>query len=154
MNAECFALHDADSQRVIDCLLSAETIHAYHLQTESEFAQIVEPSLMRHLRIMQQTAQQIMSGGVELVIAQERSSVDLLLTELFALATWHGWPLPVKAQGEKVLPPSLPRSGLLGTDARGDGAVLWLDQGVIYLSRSRMVSDQADMTHHWSGHDH
>ena len=76
-------------------------------------------------------------------------AADELLTDLFAVATWRSWPLPLEMIGERDLPvDDLPR-GLLGQDAGTDGAKLWLlDDETLALSRDREADDVADMGGH------
>ncbi|TVR43098.1 MAG: hypothetical protein EA402_10240 [Planctomycetota bacterium] len=145
---ECFTL-DSGPEALIAQLASESCLQAYIQVSTEELAGVVEPSLMRHLRQMQDCLQQIMGGGFEVAVASNRQGMDLLLTELLALGTWHGWELPLQAAAVRDLPQPAPASGLLGTDAQGEGARCWLQGELVWLSRCREVTDQADMSQHW-----
>ena len=153
MSIECYRwlVLVPDSQQTIHALLSAELLMQYSEFSVGELAQIVEPSLMQHVRRMQNLAQQVLTAGVEIVCEKDREGVDLLLTEIVALGTWCGWNLPLEKTAPPAHPLPLPTSGFLQTGASSEGATLWAIEDQVYLSRSREVTDTADMSEHWGG---
>jgi len=150
MQIECFCWVDVDPLMGPQTLLSSEVLTLYYEHSVGELAQVVEPTLMRHVRQMQQLAQHVLSSGYDATLSHDRPGLDALLTEIVALGTWFNWPLPLRKTSPPETPQPLPLSGLLGTDNRGDGAALWAIDGQIYLARVRDVSGQADMTQHWA----
>jgi hypothetical protein len=138
---------------LLDALAGHEHIMAWMAQAEEEPAGLVDRPLLEHLGRCKRTAQQLLTAGLEFLMAQDQEATDLLLTDCFACGTWSGWALPVEkleSIEDEEAPEDCPR-GLLGTDQVGSGATIWqVADNEVWLSRNRKAPSEADQQH-WQG---
>lgn len=127
-----------DPPSLLAALAAPELLDRYLAQLAAELPALADRALVRHLRQLAALAAEARAEGLERLAARDQHAADALLTDLFAVATWHGWELPLEALGERELPvEGLPR-GLLGADRAADGAHLWVvDEDTVALARCR-----------------
>lgn len=144
-------LFRTDPAALIDVLGSEEVLRRYLAAQEAEVPVLADRQLVAHLRRLNGLAARALTGGITVLAKQDAAAADQLLTDLLAVATWHGWELPLAREGEtEVDVAGLPR-GLLGADPGLEGAAAWVvDHGHVALARLREASDSAD----WSNHHH
>jgi len=142
MRCACFR---TDPAALLAALSSEQALARWQETITDEARALADRALIRHLRALTAVAGQVRHEGVERVAQRDPAAVDALLSELFAVATWHGWPLPIEPLGEQDLAvEGLPR-GLLGADASRDGASLWLvDDQTVALARNRIVGSETE----------
>ena len=135
-----------DPPTLVAALTQIELLQRYQDALALETKSLADRTLLRHVRRMSTLASQVMVGGFETVARNDLAGADELLTDLFAVATWHDWDLPAERLGEQELPvDDLPR-GLLAADQGAESAKLWLLDGTtVALSRARESGDQAEM---------
>ena len=139
-----------DLPSLVAALTAPELLARYLDTAAGELAGLADAAQVRHVRRMTGLAGQA-QGGFDLVARRDPPAADALLTELFAVATWHGWELPIADLGaEETDIDGLPR-GLLGCDP-GGGAGLWqLDATTVGLARHLEADRSADHGH-WQRH--
>lgn len=144
----CHCYH-VDQPSLLTALTDEAFIARYQQALGDELPSLADRALVRFLRKQSTLANRALSEGFDRLAEQDTVAADGLLTDLFAVATWHGWDLPIESLGERDLPvEELPR-GLLGADTATDGAKLWvIDQETIALSRDREADDVPDMESH------
>lgn len=104
--------------------------------------------LLAHLKRLNLTASSILGCGFARAARLDPQAVDALLSDVFAVATWRGWPLPIEAEAEQeVIIDGVPR-GLLGVDTSPGAGVWRIDHRTLALARQCQAADQAD----WSSH--
>ena len=138
----CHCYH-VDQPSLLTALTDEALIAKYQSAIGDEIPSLADRALIRFLRKQITLATRALSEGFDRLAEQDTAAADELLTDLFAVATWHGWELPIESLGERDLPvEEIPR-GLLGADTASDGAKLWvIDHETIALSRDR-VADEA-----------
>ena len=138
----CHCYH-VDQPSLLTALTDEALIAKYQSAIGDEIPSLADRALIRFLRKQITLATRALSEGFDRLAEQDTAAADELLTDLFAVATWHGWELPIESLGERELPvEEIPR-GLLGADTASDGAKLWVvDHETIALSRDR-VADEA-----------
>lgn len=151
MHCTCYRI---DPPSLVAALTEPVLLARYQEQTAEEVRSLADRALLRHLKRMSTLASQVMAHGFETVARHDLEGADALLTELFSVATWHGWALPIEDLGTQDLPvEDLPR-GLLAADATPDNARLWLLDGrTLALSRDRAAGEEADLEHHKQFHE-
>lgn len=144
----CHCYH-VDQPSLLTALTDEAFITRYQGAIGDELPSLADRGLVRFLRKQTTLATRALTDGFDRLAEQDTAAADGLLTDLFAVATWHGWELPIESLGERELPvEELPR-GLLGADTAIDGAKLWvIDHETIALSRDR----EADDVPHMEGH--
>lgn len=144
----CHCYH-VDQPSLLTALTDEAFITRYQSAIGDELPSLADRGLVRFLRKQTTLATRALTDGFDRLAEQDTAAADGLLTDLFAVATWHGWELPIESLGERDLPvEELPR-GLLGADTATDGAKLWvIDHETIALSRDR----EADDVPHMEGH--
>jgi hypothetical protein len=140
MRCHCYHI---DQPSLLTALTDEALIAKYQSTIGDEIPSLADRALIRFLRKQITLATRALSEGFDRLAEQDTAAADELLTDLFAVATWHGWELPIESLGERDLPvEEIPR-GLLGADTASDGAKLWvIDHETIALSRDR-VADEA-----------
>lgn len=130
-----------DPASLVAALTEPAMLARYQQQVADELPSLADPTLVKALRRLAATAQHAIMRGFEEVARTDLPSADELLTDVFAVATWHGWELPIEDHGEQDLPlDGLPR-GLLAADANPEGAHLWMIDGTsVALARARNVA--------------
>ncbi len=148
------ALYRCDVPVLLSALTDVDMVVRWQQAVGDERPCLADRPLLIHLKRLEATAARMLASGFEACARQDRAAVDALLTDLFAVATWHGWELPVQPlEAQDLILADLPR-GLLGADI-SDGAGLWLiDGSTIALARDRQASDQADWSSHVRAHGH
>ena len=138
----CHCYH-VDPPSLLTALTDEALIAKYQSAIGDEIPSLADRALIRFLRKQITLATRALSEGFDRLAEQDTAAADELLTDLFAVATWHGWELPIESLGERELPvEEIPR-GLLGADTASDGAKLWvIDHETIALSRDR-IADEA-----------
>lgn len=137
-----------DPAALIDALGSEPLLRRYLAAQEAELPSLADRTLSAHLRRLNGLAAQALVVGVTILAKRDAAHADALLSDVFAVATWHGWELPAEALGEdEVEVAGLPR-GLLGADPGHEGASVWvLDHATVALARARQ-SGEADWHEH------
>ena len=140
MRCNCYHV---DQPSLLTALTDEALIAKYQSAIGDEIPSLADRALIRFLRKQITLATRALSEGFDRLAEQDTAAADELLTDLFAVATWHGWELPIESLGERELPvEEIPR-GLLGADTASDGAKLWvIDHETIALSRDR-IADEA-----------
>ena len=140
MRCHCYHI---DQPSLLTALTDEALIAKYQSTIGDEIPSLADRALIRFLRKQITLATRALSEGFDRLAEQDTAAADELLTDLFAVATWHGWDLPIESLGERDLPvEEIPR-GLLGADTASDGAKLWvIDHETIALSRDR-IADEA-----------
>lgn len=151
MRCSCYRI---DPPSLVDALTQPSLLARYQEQAAEEVKSLADRALLRHLKRMSTLASQAMASGFDTLARRDLEGADALLTELFTIATWHGWELPIESLGEQDLPTDdLPR-GLLAADTATDNARLWLVDGrTLALRRDRDSGNEADLEHHKQFHD-
>jgi hypothetical protein len=136
------ACYRTDVPALLAALTAEEMLGRYAGALTDELPALADRSLAKLIRQFARLAGQAMAGGFDQLANNDRAAADALLTDLFAVATWNKWELPIEELGERELPvETLPR-GLLGADVSRGGASLWLvDDETVALSRSRTIDD-------------
>jgi len=142
-------LFRTDPPTLLAALTEEAMLVRYQDYLAQEIPSLAEQTLIRHLRRLSGYASQVLSSGFETVARNDLPAVDELLSDVFAVATFLGWDLPMESLGDSDQDlTDLPR-GLLGADRNADSARVWLlDGATVALSRARTVSDTVDMTGH------
>ena len=140
MRCHCYHI---DQPSLLTALTDEALIAKYQSTIGDEIPSLADRALIRFLRKQITLATRALSEGFDRLAEQDTAAADELLTDLVAVATWHGWELPIESLGERDLPvEEIPR-GLLGADTASDGAKLWvIDHETIALSRDR-IADEA-----------
>ena len=140
MRCHCYHI---DQPSLLTALTDEALMAKYQSTIGDEIPSLADRALISFLRKQVTLATRALSEGFDRLAEQDTAAADELLTDLFAVATWHGWELPIESLGERDLPvEEIPR-GLLGADTSSDGAKLWvIDHETIALSRDR-VADEA-----------
>lgn len=146
MRCTCYR---TDPPSLVAVLTDPETLNKYQEAVATEAKSLADRALVKHIKRMSTLASQAMAVGFETLARTDLAGADELLTDLFAVGTWHGWELPIESLGEQELPvDDLPR-GLLAADTGTESARLWmLDGRTIALCRSRQAGDEADLPQH------
>lgn len=146
MRCTCFRI---DPPSLLAALADPDLLKRYQQALSDELPSLADRALVRYLRRLSTLASRALAEGFDRVAEDDRVAADALLTDLFAVATYRNWPLPIDALGERDLPvEELPR-GLLGADDSTDGAKLWLiDDETLALTRDREADDVADLGGH------
>ena len=145
-------LYRAEIDELIAALTDPALLERYgeHLQRDEQGA--AEPAYQRLMQQMQVLAQRAASNGFDSVVQEDRGAADALLTDVFAVATWEHWSLPVQDEGEDDCDLDGATRGLLGADDQRGGAELYrFGDGRLALRRSREVGDDSDMREHGFG---
>lgn len=145
-------LYRCDVPTLLTALTDAALVLRWQQAVGDEQPSLADRPLLAHLKRLNATATRLLAMGFDSAARQDRQAVDALLTDLFAVATWHGWELPVQPAGEQEQTvDDLPR-GLLGADT-AEGAGLWIiDATTVALARQRQASDEADWSSHVRAH--
>lgn len=140
MRCHCYHI---DQSSLLTALTDEALMAKYQSTIGDEIPSLADRALIRFLRKQITLVTRALSEGFDRLAEQDTAAADELLTDLFAVATWHGWELPIESLGERDLPvEEIPR-GLLGADTSSDGAKLWvIDHETIALSRDR-IADEA-----------
>jgi hypothetical protein len=143
MLCTCFR---TDPSSLVAFLTDRETLLRYQEAMVVEVKSLADRALLHHIKRMSTLASAVQAHGFEAMARTDLAAADELLTDVFAVATWHGWELPAEALGEQELSvEDLPR-GLLAADAGTESARLWmLDGTTVALARTRLAGDEADM---------
>lgn len=133
-----------DLPALVAALTDLELLNRYQAALGDEQRISAERAMSDHLKRMSTLASRAMSQGFDVVARNDTAAADALLTDLFAVATWHGWDLPITNLGEEDVDLSELQRGLLGADGDGVGAALWqLDGSTIAFARCREVVPEA-----------
>ncbi len=135
VSCDCFR---ADSTDLLNHLAEGSLLSRYVEWLQASNAYQAEATQIAFSRRMLELVSRLAAEGVEGVAANDRASLDALLTDVFATATWHRWPLPVEALGSREIDPDQVQRGLLGAEREDQGAVLYVvDEETVALRRSR-----------------
>jgi hypothetical protein len=143
MRLERFRTHPPE---LVEALVAPEALARYAALATSELEVCADPALSAHLRRMLRLAAQAAGTGLPTLAGASRGEADALLSELLAVLTWAGHPLPLEPLGEAEADPAgLPR-GLLGADEAGAGAGVWLlDGATVGLARWRGAAERIEL---------
>lgn len=142
MRCTCYR---TDPPVLLAALSDATLVQRWLDQTADEVRSLADRALIDHLRALTRVASEVLGDGFERVAERDPHAADALLSDLFAVATWHGWELPIEPLGELDLPvEDLPR-GLLAADQAREGAHVWLlDEHTVALSRARIAGGEVE----------
>jgi hypothetical protein len=118
MRATCFV---GDLRHLAHCLTAPTLLSAYQETLAAEMPGLADRGMAAHLRRMATLAAAASADPG----AVDPGDADSLRTDVFAVACWQGWELPVVARGEVEVDPAAAR-GLAGRDRAPDGAGLWV----------------------------
>ncbi len=146
MRCHCYRV---DQPSLMAALTDENLLSRYQNTISDELPSLADRGLVRFLRKQSTLVSRAISEGFDRLAEEDVAAADSLLTDIFAVATYHNWFLPLESLGEKDLPvEELPR-GLLSADVSVDGAKLWvIDQETIALTRDREADDEPDMSSH------
>ena len=135
-----------DPPSLVAFLTESETLARYQEAMVTEIKSLADRALVKHIKRMSTLASAVQAHGFEALARVDLPGADELLTDVFAVATWHAWELPAENIGNQELSvDDLPR-GLLAADAGTESARLWMLDGTTNaLTRSRVCGDEADM---------
>ncbi len=138
-----------DPPALVQALTSTEWLTRYQDLLTADAGVCAEREMLGHLRRMGTLAGRAATDGFDTLARQDRTAADALLTDLFAVATWHQADLPVSPLGELEVDVSDLPAGLLGADTTSGAARLWqLDGTTIALTRDRVVGDTVRLDGH------
>lgn len=124
----------------------------YLAAQEAELPSLADRQMTAFVRRMGALASHALGLGLTVLAKRDVVQADALLTDLFAVATWHGWELPVERLVEQDVEVAGSQRGLLGADVAVDGAGLWLlDHATVALARQRQAGDADWHEHHPRG---
>ncbi len=143
MRCTCYRI---DPATLVAALTDAEILHRYQAHITDEMPSLAEREQVKHLRKLVGVAAHAVVEGFEEVARRDLANADELLSDVFAVATYHAWPLPAENTGDREVDvDGLPR-GLLGADLNPESASLWLLDGTtLALARARVVGDVVDL---------
>ncbi|MBA3936860.1 MAG: hypothetical protein H0X38_05310 [Planctomycetes bacterium] len=146
--AKC-SIYRIDPPSLVAALTDEDVLARYQANISDEIPSLADRPLIAHLKRMSTSASRAQADGFDRFAEADPAAADSLLSDLFAVATYHRWPLPAQYLGEEEMPvDGIPR-GLLGADTAPEGARLWqIDDETIALARSREAADSADMSGH------
>jgi hypothetical protein len=138
------ACYRTDPPVLLAALSDPALVQRWLDQAADEVRGLADRALVSHIRELTRVASEVLGDGFERVAERDPHAADALLSDLLAVATWHGWELPIEALGDLDLPvEDLPR-GLLAADQAREGASVWLlDDRTVALARTRVAGDQA-----------
>ncbi len=137
-----------DPATLIEALGDQAMLRQYLAAQEAELAVLADRQLTGFVRRLGALASQAMAVGITVLAKRDAVHTDALLTDVFAVATWHRWDLPIERLGEAETEIAAVPRGLLGADVASEGAGLWvLDHAIVALARQR-VSGDADWDEH------
>lgn len=141
MRCTCYR---TDPPVLLAALSDAAFVQRWLDQTAVEIKGLADRALVEHIRGLTRVAGLVLADGLERVAERDPHAADALLSDLFAVATWHGWELPIEPLGELDLPvEDLPR-GLLAADQAREGAHVWLlDEQTVAIARLRTAGTEA-----------
>jgi hypothetical protein len=138
-----------DVPTLVAALTDVDHLARYQNALGEELRISAERALADHIKRMSALAGMALAQGFESMARQDTAAADALLTDLFAVATWHGWELPVTPLGETEFDPTGLTRGLLGADGDGAGAALWqVDGATLAFARCRVAIPEARMDDH------
>lgn len=136
--------------QLLQALCEPALLARYRQHVEDEMPRCADGELLQHLRRLLLLQARVAQQGLEEAAALDRGGIDALLTDCFAVATWHGWPIPAVADGTGPMPLEPLQRGLLGADQATEGALLFvLDDERVALCRHRTSGRTGDMSEHW-----
>ncbi len=142
---DCLVLR-ADLADLITALTDAAALAAYQERIQTESGGLADKGMLAHVRGMARCAAEAQAAGFPALVARDRAAADSLLTDLLAVALWHGDPLPVERLGTSPFDPAGRPRGLLGADQSTDGAGLWrADDGTLRFARIRETGEYEDV---------
>jgi hypothetical protein len=142
----CFC-YRVDQPSLMVALTDEAVLTRYQNALSDELPSLADRGLVRFLRKQSTLVSRALSDGFDRLAEQDIAAADALLTDIFAVATYHNWFLPLESLGERELPvEELPR-GLLSADVSTQGAKLWvIDVETIALCRDREADDVAELS--------
>ncbi|MEK7415538.1 MAG: hypothetical protein AAB263_19715 [Planctomycetota bacterium] len=148
MRCECYR---TDPATLVESLSNPDLLNRYLVAQEAELPALADRALVRHIRQMCSLAAHALASGMTEIAKQNPAATDELLSDLFAVATWQRWELPVERLADDELAvDGLPR-GLLGADIGHGGASVWvIDHAHVALARSREADEHVERSecHH------
>ncbi|MBA2479806.1 MAG: hypothetical protein H0V44_04015 [Planctomycetes bacterium] len=137
-----------DAPTLVAALTQVDMLVRYEGAIGDEIPSLADRSLVRHLRRMSTLASRAMASGFDRLASDDEAAADELLSDVFAVATYRGWPLPIADLGEREVDVAGMPRGLLGADVSSESASVWLiDPATIALARTREAGDVADLAH-------
>jgi hypothetical protein len=134
-----------DPAGLIAALTAPELVQRWSDTVAAELPSLADRRLLVHLRRLLVSAKQAQSSGFNVLSRRDPAASDELLTDLFAVARWQGWELPVTPLPDAEFDPAGRPRGLLGADPGRDGAGLWVvDHATIAFARQRESGDEAE----------
>ena len=141
-----------DPAALVATLSEPAMLQRYLEAQQAELPSLADRQLTAFLRRLGTAAAQAMGLGVTVLARRDAALADALLTDLFAVATWQRWELPVERLGEAEVGIDGAQRGLLGADVAQDGASLWvIDHATVALARLRQAGEADWHEHHPRG---
>ncbi|MFM2091697.1 MAG: hypothetical protein RLZZ127_2186 [Planctomycetota bacterium] len=142
---DCLVLR-ADHAALVAALTGPDALDRYQERIQAETGSLADKGMLAHVRTMARLAAEARTAGFDTVAARDRAAADGLLTDLLAVALWHGDTLPAERLGEAPFDPAGRPRGLLGADRSADGAGLWrADDGTLRFARIRETGEYEDV---------
>ncbi len=136
-----------DPATLITALSDPALLQRYLDAQQAELPSLADRGMTAFLRRMGALAAEAQGLGMTMLARRDSAQADALLTDLFAVATWHGWELPVERLAGSEAEVGV--RGLLGADTTVDGAMLWLiDHATVALARVRQAGEADWHSHH------
>ncbi|MHC5068002.1 MAG: hypothetical protein ACYTF0_05380 [Planctomycetota bacterium] len=136
MHAERYRCDDRAA--LLAALTTPSLLERYVAQVEDTLRMVLEEGQAGLLQRCSRVLSRLAAEGMDGLAASDPAALDMLLTDVFAVATWSGWSLPAVADGHVEVDPAAAQRGLLGAEASDEGAILWLlADGALALVRSR-----------------
>lgn len=136
-----------DPATLIASLSEPALLQRYLDAQQAELPSLADRGMTAFLRRLGAQAVEAQAVGMTMLARRDPVQADALLTDLFAVATWHGWDLPIQRLGEADADVGV--RGLLGADTATDGATLWLiDHATVALARMRQAGEADWHDHH------
>lgn len=132
---------EARTDELLAALFSGPVVEAY-LRELSEVGGHAEAPMLAHLARMRRLASEGAQRGLAELMREDPAAADALCVDILAVATWHGWELPLSGPAEGTVDPAEVRGrGFFGHGGGEQGAeLLRLGDGRWALVRSRLPS--------------
>ena len=145
MQQQTCEMFQGDLGEVINALTSPDIQRRYAEALDQEVPELVEPALKKFNRDQRKRVDELALYGYEAQLERAPQELDELLTDCFAIATWHRWPLPVTFLGHEPCQMTEQVQGLLGHSTSSQGvAVFCFANQRIALVRQRVAGLDID----------
>jgi hypothetical protein len=98
----CFC-YRVDQPSLMVALTDEAVLTRYQNALSDELPSLADRGLVRFLRKQSTLVSRALSDGFDRLAEQDIAAADALLTDIFAVATYHNWFLPLESLGEREL---------------------------------------------------